>query len=139
MPTELWRVLLLVHPTIGLASVVFAAWVGSLGLRGRLPASQATRQRAAHVRWAPRVLGAAVTTWATGLATVRWLRDDLEAAASRHFQVGTGIVFLFAGAALLSRRIEESSAARRTHPWLGAAAVLLGGVQVFLGLEIMPH
>ena len=88
---------------------------------------------------APWVWAAALASWATGLATVHWLRDDLDAAASGHFTAGSGFVTLLTAAALVSRRIGDRTWARRVHPWLGVAAVLLGGVQVFLGLQIMPH
>ena len=87
----------------------------------------------------PWVYGLILATWAGGLASVWALRDDLTPAASGHFTVGTAIVVLFSAAALVSRRIAVDERARVIHPWIGAAALLLCGVQVFLGLQIMPH
>ncbi len=75
--------------------------------------------------------------WAGGLATVRWVRPDLETAASGHFAVGCAILFLFTAAALVSRRVRTDARARAVHPWLGAAALVLAGVQVFLGLQLL--
>ena len=40
--------------------------------------------------------------------------------------------------AVLSRWVPTDRRARVVHPWIGAAALLLCGVQVFLGLQIMP-
>jgi hypothetical protein len=40
--------------------------------------------------------------------------------------------------ALVSRRIDHDPRARAVHPWIGATALLLSGVQVFLGLQLMP-
>jgi len=48
-------------------------------------------------------------------------------------------VALLTLAALLSRRVPDDPRARLLHPLVGATAVLLAGVQVFLGLQIMPH
>lgn len=127
------------HPILGGVTIALAAWTGALGLRSRLPLRRAPALRAAHARLAPWVLALAVASWTGGAATTWLLRDDLESAASWHFRTGTGIVWLFAGAAILSRRIDRDPWARIVHPWLGAVAVLLGGVQVFLGLQIMPH
>jgi len=107
-------------------------------LRGRPGVSRpsatapATRTHAVGVRPHPRRAGRA-------LASVWALRDDLTPAASGHFTVGTAIVVLFSAAALVSRRIAVDERARVIHPWIGAAALLLCGVQVFLGLQIMPH
>ena len=132
-------VALYLHPAFGLATVLLAAWAGSLGLRSRQPGVGAAARRARHARLAPWAYGAMLVAWASGLATVRWLRDDLEPATSGHFTAGSAMVALLTAAAILSRRVAIDARARRLHPWLGAAAVLHGGVQFFLGLQIMPH
>ena len=50
--------------------------------------------------------------WVLGLVAVNWL-------------AGLGSVWL-------------DPRARAVHPWIGATALLLSGVQVFLGLQLMP-
>jgi hypothetical protein len=79
-----------------------------------------------------------VLTWLGGLATVRWSRPEIETAASGHFTVAGLIVALLTGAALLSLRVRLDRRARAIHPVLGAMALLLSGVQVFLGLQLLP-
>ena len=127
------------HPAAAAATIVLAVRGASLGLRGRRGRLQAERDRARHAALMPWVYGLILATWAGGLASVWALRDDLTPAASGHFTVGTAIVVLFSAAALVSRRIAVDERARVIHPWIGAAALLLCGVQVFLGLQIMPH
>ena len=87
---------------------------------------------------APWLLGLVVANWLLGLGSVRLDPRDLELAASGHFQVGSALVVLYGVAALISRRIDHDPRARAVHPWIGAAALLLSGVQVFLGLQLMP-
>jgi hypothetical protein len=133
------RVVLYLHPVLGGATVLLMAWVGSLGLRSRHPGGSTAGRRARHAAMAPWAYGAVLVAWASGLATVRWLRDDLDFAASGHFTVGSAMAALLTAAAILSRRVATDPWARRMHPFLGAAAILLGGVQVFLGLQLMPQ
>ncbi len=133
------RVVLYLHPVLGGAAVLLTAWTGSLGLRSRHPGRGAAGRRARHAAVAPWAYGAVLVAWASGLATVYWLRDDLDLAASGHFTTGSAMAALLTAAAILSRRIAREAWARRVHPWLGATAVLLGGLQVFLGLQLMPH
>jgi hypothetical protein len=123
-----------VHPLLGLATVSVAVRQASLGLRGRTAASA----RARHRRLGPWLLGLVVTNWLLGLGSV-WLDPrDLELAASGHFRVGSALVVLYGLAALVSRRIDRDPRARLVHPWIGAVALLLSGVQVFLGLQLLP-
>jgi len=84
------------------------------------------------------VLALVVANWLAGLASVRLDPRGIELAASGHFQAGSGLVLLYGLAALVSRRIDVDPRARVLHPWIGAAALLLSGVQVFLGLQLMP-
>jgi hypothetical protein len=76
--------------------------------------------------------------WCAGLATVWVARPEMGLAESGHFTVGSAITVLFTAAALLSRRVPVDARARAVHPILGAAALLLSGVQVFLGLQLLP-
>jgi hypothetical protein len=87
---------------------------------------------------APWVYGLMLLAWAGGLASTWWLRPEIEPAASGHFTAGSVIVVLFSAAAGLSRRIDADPRARALHPVVGAAALLLCGVQVFLGLQLLP-
>src|SRR2546427_26732 len=73
-----------------------------------------------------------------GLATVEWLTPDVEDAAETHFAVGSAIMACLTAAALLSRRIRRDRRARTIHPLLGATALLLCGLQIFLGLQLLP-
>ena len=123
------------HPVVGGAATLAIAYGASLGVRGR----RAPTMRARHRALMPWVYGLVATTWAAGLTTVWALRDDLDLAASGHFSVGSAIIALLTAGALVSRRIPTHPWARLIHPWLGGAALLLSGVQVFLGLQIMPH
>src|SRR5207245_4569099 len=125
-------------PAAAAGALVRAVARAGRGGRGRPASLRAARTRARHTALMPWVYGLVVASWAGGLASVWALRDDLTPAASGHFAVGTAIVVLFTAAALVSRWIAVDERARAIHPWLGAAALLLCGVQVFLGLQIMP-
>jgi len=136
--TSLLRAALWAHPVLGLVTVAVAVRQASLGLRGRAPGVAPAALRAKHRRLGPWLLGLVVTNWLLGLASV-WIDPrDVELAASGHFRVGSALVVLYGLAALVSRRIDRDARARAVHRWIGAAALLLSGVQVFLGLQIMP-
>jgi hypothetical protein len=77
-------------------------------------------------------------SWGAGLATVWVARPEMELAESGHFTTGSVIAVLFTAAALLSRRVPVDTRARAVHPILGAAALILSGVQFFLGLQLLP-
>jgi hypothetical protein len=130
---------LYLHPVTAFAVVGLAVHAARLGLAGRSPRPDAAARRARHARLTPRLYGLIIVTWVIGVASVRWGRDDLDTAASGHFLVGTAIVGLFTAAAAVSRFIAVDGRARAVHPLLGAAALVLCGVQIFLGLQIMPH
>jgi hypothetical protein len=124
------------HPALGLATVVLAVRVAGLGLGARAPGQRGVRSRARHRAITPWLYGLVLANWVLGLATVVLVRTDLEATRSTHFVVGSVVVALFTLAGLLSRRIAFDPRARAVHPWVGGAALLLSGVQVFLGLQI---
>ena len=90
-----------------------------------------------HRALGPWVYTLVLVSWAGGLTTVVRLRSDLDPAASGHFAVGTAIALLFTLAAWLSRRVPTRDWARRLHPLVAGAALVLSGVQVFLGLQIL--
>jgi hypothetical protein len=130
--------LLYLHPVAGLITTALIAYAASLGLRARSARRDADLARRRHRRVAPIVYVLVLANWVGGLAVVWWLEPDLDPAASGHFTVGTLIVLLLSAGALLSLRVPTDARARAVHPVLGAAALLLAGVQVFLGLQILP-
>lgn len=126
----------LLHPTLALASVAFLAHVASLGLRSReRRADRALRER--HARRAPIALALVAGNAAAGLLSTWLWRADLTLGRSTHFGVGLAAVALLALAALVARRVPHDPRARRIHPLLGAAALLLALLQVFLGLPLL--
>jgi len=132
------RAVLWLHPVLGLATVALALRTASLALRGRSGGRAAAALRARHRRLGPWVLGLVLVNWLAGLGSV-WLDPRApDLATSGHFRVGSALVVLFTLAALVSRRIDRDPRARAVHPWIGATALLLSGVQVFLGLQLMP-
>ncbi len=131
-------VTLYVHPLAGLVTIALAARAASLGLRSRSARRDAGLARARHRRIAPVAYTLVLANWAGGLAVVRWLQPDLDPAASGHFLVGTIIALLLTAGAVLSRWVPVDGRARAIHPVLGAAALLLCGLQIFLGLQILP-
>jgi hypothetical protein len=126
------------HPLAGIAQIALAAWQASLGLRARTGRAGSQTARARHAALGPWLLATFVVNWAAGLASVRWGRQDIEEAATRHLVVGSTIVVTLAAAAILSRRVPVDPRARAVHPLLGGAALLLCAVQVFLGLQLLP-
>lgn len=127
------------HPIAGFLAVGLVVRGATLGWAARRRGPAAPKARMRHARLMPWVYALMLLTWAGGLVTVWALRDDLDTAASGHFSVGSMIIALLTAGGLLSRRIPTDPRARLVHPWVGAAALLLSGVQVFLGLQIMPH
>ena len=107
-------------------------------MRSRSARTGADRARRRHAALGPWLYTLFLLTWLGGLATVEWLTPDVEEAAEAHFAVGSTIMACLTAAALVSRRIRRDPRARTIHPLLGAAALLLCGLQVFLGLELLP-
>ena len=132
------RLSLYLHPIGGILAVTLAAYAATLGFRSRLPRLGAAAARRRHAAIGPILYALVVANWIGGLVTVRWLEPSLAEASVPHLQVGTAIVVLFTVAALLSPRVPVDARARAVHPILGAAAVLLCGFQIFLGLQLLP-
>ena len=126
------------HPVVGFAAIALAAYAASLGLRARSRRAGADAARARHAAIGPWLYGVFLVDWAAGLATVRWGRQNIEEAASSHFALGTTIVLLLTAAALVSRHVPSNPRARAIHPLLGASALLLCALQIFLGLQLLP-
>jgi hypothetical protein len=132
------RLSLYLHPLGGLLAVTLAAYTATLGFRARLPRRDAARARRRHAAIGPLLFALVVLNWVAGLIAVHWIDPSLGEASQAHFVVGTLIFALFALAALLSPHVPVDARARAVHPLLGAAAVLLGGYQIFLGLQLLP-
>jgi hypothetical protein len=126
------------HPLGGLAAIALALYTASLGLRSRRARGDVGWARRRHARIGPCLYTLVLLNWAAGLAAVRWLRPEIEAAASGHFAAGSTVAALFTAVALVGLRVPRSPRARALHPVLGAAALLLLTVQVFLGLQLLP-
>lgn len=124
------------HPATGLVTVLLMARAAAFGLSARRGGMRASGQRASHVTLARRVWWLVLANWLLGLGTVWAYRPELDVAASTHFTAGTGVLLVLSVARLVSRRIPVDPRARTWHPVLGAVALLLAGVQVFLGLQL---
>lgn len=125
------------HPIAGLVAVLLVLRVASLGLAMQRRGRRAAVARSAHARLGPVLVAAVVVSWFGGWITVWLARDDLGLAASMHFRLGTLLLLLVLAAAGVSRAMATTPWARRVHPWIGAAVVLLAGLQVFIGWQLM--
>ena len=132
------RLSLYLHPIGGFIATALAAYAATLGFRSRLPRRSAGAARRRHAAIGPILYALVVANWVLGLLAVRWLEPSIAEASVSHLKVGTLIVLLFTGVAFLSSRVPVDSRARVVHPILGAAAVLLSGFQIFLGLQLLP-
>jgi hypothetical protein len=127
------------HPVIGALVLLLLGYVASLGLRLRTARRGRAALAARHARLAPIAYAVVLASWAIGVASTAWLRDDLDLASTLHFRTGCALAVLLTGSALTSRGLRRGSrVAREIHPWLGAAAVLVAAAHVVTGLRIMP-
>lgn len=127
-----------IHPIAALATTALALHGASLALRGRRLGARGVPFLHRHRRLMPWVLALVVANFVGGLASAWLWRDPEDLAASGHHTVGMVVVALFALAGLLGLRIDRSPRLRTVHPWIGAAALLASGIQIFLGLQIVP-
>jgi len=128
-----------IHPVVGLVTTALAVHGASLVLRARRFGARGGALRLRHRRLMPWVWALVVANFGAGALSCWLWRDEEDMATSGHFTVGIVLVGLFTLAALVSRRIDTDRRARVVHPWIGAAALLAAGVQIFLGLQIVPH
>jgi hypothetical protein len=124
------------HPATGLLTVMLTARAASLAFGGRRGGSRAGAKLAQHAALGEWVWWLVAGNWALGLATVWVYRPDLDPAASTHFVAGSAMLVLLTVSRLLSRRMHADPTARAVHPWVGLAALVVAGVQVFLGLQL---
>ena len=134
--TGLPRLLAFLHPVIAVASLGLMAWVASLGLRCRERGGAHLRRL--HARVAPYAYGLMLFNFGFGWWSTVVLRRDLDVAAGMHFRLGVAIAAIFTAVAVASKRIAGSDAARRLHPALGLIGLLLGALQVFFGMTMLP-
>lgn len=128
-----------IHPLAGLVTTALAVHGAGLALRGRRLGPRGGALLARHRALMPWVYALVLANFAGGLLSCWLWRDEEDLATSGHFTVGAVLVGIFTLGALLSRRIHDDRRARLVHPWVGAAALLAAGVQIFLGLQIVPH
>ena len=133
------RLAVWIHPALGLVTVAATVHGASLALRGRRLGPRGTALLDRHRALMPWVYGLVVVNFAAGALSCWLWRDEEDLATSGHFTVGIVLVALFSLGAWLSRSIHADRRARLIHPWVGAAALLASGVQIFLGLQIVPH
>ena len=127
------------HPLIGAAALGLLGYVATLGFRMRTARRGRAALAARHARLAPIAYGGVLASWAIGVGSTVWLREDLDFAATLHFRTGCALALLLTGSALTARAMRHGSAgARDIHPWLGAAAVLVAAAHVAAGLRLMP-
>jgi hypothetical protein len=132
------RTLLYLHPVAALVALALAVYAATLGFRSRSVRRDADEARRRHARIGPWLWALVVANWLGGIATVWWLRPDIDLADSGHWTLGTAVTALFTLTALVSRFVRSDERARLVHPVLGAVSVILSGVQVFLGLQLLP-
>jgi hypothetical protein len=133
------RLALWLHPILGLLATALAVRTATLAVQGRTRSKRGASALARHRVLSPWVYGLIVVDWIGGVLSV-WLgRPDVDLFSTGHFQVGSLIVVLFTASWLVSRRLPAEAWARAVHPWIGAAALMALGVQVFLGLQLMPR
>jgi hypothetical protein len=122
------------HPATGLLAVALLVKAARRGLAlrsGPLPSRHVPHPRLAFFAWL-----FVLANWLLGLLTVRFFRPELDLAASTHFKAGTALLGLLTLAGVLSLWIYADPRVRRLHPVIGAVALLVAGVQVFLGLQM---
>jgi hypothetical protein len=126
------------HPIAGLVTTVLAIHGASLALRGRRLGARGGPVLRRHRRLMPWVLALVVANFVAGLVSAWLWRDPEDLAASGHHQMGMLVVILFAVAGAVGWQIDRVPRLRAVHPWIGAAALLASGIQIFLGLQIVP-
>ena len=132
-------VLPFVHPALGAAALLTMLWVGSRGLVARQGGPKAHALRRFHARWGNLAFAAMLVAAVSGAATVVWVREDLDLAASWHFWWGCAATASMALLAWLTpRRYRKVGAVRDGHPVLGALTLLLGVVVLVVGIGLLP-
>lgn len=124
------------HPATGLVTVLLAGRAASWAFAGRRGGRLAARKLGQHAALAAWVWWLVLGNWLLGLATVWVYRPELTPAASTHFIAGSAVVVVMTLARQLSFHMTHARA-RAVHPWIGLTALVLAGVQAFLGLQLV--
>ncbi|MCB9779955.1 MAG: DUF4079 family protein [Alphaproteobacteria bacterium] len=127
-----------IHPALGLVAVLLVLWGGWQGLtaRGRRPEAPAARRR--HRRLGPAAAVTCTLALVGGIASVLWLRDDMDLAATWHFRTGIATAALAVVAWVLSWQLHRHPSRKALHPWVGIALMGAALATFFLGLEHLP-
>jgi len=126
------------HPLFGFLTVGLVVWLAARGLRSRQRHPDAAAARAAHRRASVPVWLLAVGLAVSGTASVAWLRDDLELAASAHFWAGWGLAIFLTLGFSSSRQFRSHPDARQVHAVLGVFTLLAAVTVLLLGLGLLP-
>ena len=126
------------HPVLGITAVLLILWVGMAGLAARQRDPAAPAKRRQHKRFAPVAALLAGLALCGGMASVAFIRDDLDLAASWHFRVGWLCAALALGSWLSSRGIHRDPRLERLHPWLGLALMASAATLAALGVGLLP-
>jgi hypothetical protein len=124
------------HPATGLVTVLLAVRAASWALAARRGGRLAAQKLGRHAALAAWVWWLVLGNWLLGLATVWVYRPELTPAASTHFIAGSAVVVALTLARQLSFRMADPRV-RAAHPWVGLTALVLAGVQAFLGLQLV--
>jgi len=128
-----------VHPILGAVALALLVYVASLGLRMRTARRGRIELARQHARLAPWAYAGVLISWALGLLSTTFVREDFEVASTFHLRTGLAIALLLTGSAITARWLNRgNTTARELHPWLGAVAALLAAAQAVTGLRIMP-
>lgn len=127
------------HPITGALVLALLLYVGALGLKLRTARRNRAALAARHARVARGTYVAVLLSWAAGVVSVLFGRDELALATSLHFRSGTLLALLLTASALTARAMDRGHAgARDWHPWFGGAALLLAAAHAATGLRLTP-
>ena len=135
------RWLVWVHPLLMSALLATALLVLREGLairRGRIAARRVDSRR--HRRLGRLAVPLLVAGFATGIASMAWLRPGEPLAESVHFRLAVPAILGLCAGGWLGLRLEKGAdlRVRRLHAWLGALGLLLGLATGAAGMAILP-
>jgi hypothetical protein len=135
------RWLVWVHPLLMSALLATALLVLREGLairRARIAARRVDSRR--HRRLGRLAVPLLIAGFATGIASMAWLRPGEPLADSVHFRLAIPAILGFAAGGWLGLRLEKGAGpqVRRLHAWLGAVGLLLGLATGAAGMAILP-
>lgn len=126
------------HPILGGFAVATLLWIEAQGIRSRHARSYAPRARAIHRSYAKFALILIIMAEIGGTASVVFLRTDLKPTGSYHFWLGWGSATLASTLAWTGSQLANDPDARRIHPALGYAVLVVAALTFTLGLGLLP-